>query len=416
MRLHFVSPSGNTTLTRRPVPLRVLSPVLRARPLCLRYDQLRQPIPTNCTTSSYYVSTAKAAPGAETPFPVAPNSFLFDLGGDKMYMGSDFGAEIITPAQFGTTNNPFTSIGTVTGNVLAVSSNGFAAAFSDTVHTPNQVYIVSTANATTPAIVPLDISSAAAAAFSPDSLKNWVVGGTGATSLYVYSSAQALQGPITLSGAGNAVAFSPNGGFAYHRRSGQWRGTANVTAYANCNNQVAATVPLPANPILMKVLPNVHMDGKDSYGNSIPDGVHVLVLDSTGLDIVTSTISPLRDRKSLPADYDLHQRRSPAARPEDRIGPGHSGGTYQNFFASADGSQLYVVNSSSSSIFIYNFLVGSVIGGIELLNNATPVMRRHGVDAGTILIAGSDGMLHEVTTSAAAAIRSNSPSQIFPTT
>jgi DNA-binding beta-propeller fold protein YncE len=70
-----------------------------------------------------------------------------------------------------------------------------------------------------------------------------------------------------------------------------------------------------------------------------------------------------------------------------------------NFFSSADGSQLYVANATSSTIFVYNFLVGSVIGGIPLLNNATPLSASMSVDAGTILIAGSDGMLHEVTTS-----------------
>ena len=50
-------------------------------------------------------------------------------------------------------------------------------------------------------------------------------------------------------------------------------------------------MPLPADPLLMKVLPNVHLDGKDSFGNAIPDGVHVLVLDSTGFDLITATIS-----------------------------------------------------------------------------------------------------------------------------
>jgi DNA-binding beta-propeller fold protein YncE len=260
------------------------------------------------------------------------------------------------------------------------------------------VYIVNTASSTTPAIVPLNISSAAAAAFSPDGLKTLVVGGTGATSLYVYSSLQALQGPIALSGAANSVAFSPNGGFAYVAEAANGAASANVTAYASCNNQVAATVPLTANPILMQVLPNVHLDGKDSYGNSIPDGVHVLVLDATGFDILTSTVSPPATGTLCPQGLTFIS--GDPLRPAQRIELGQ--GTLQpvNFFASADGSQLYVVNSSSSTIFVYNFLVGSLIGGIPLLNNATPINATMSVGAGTILIAGSDGMLHEITTSA----------------
>ena len=395
----FISSTGNNTLTP---PTGSIAGVVTGSPgaasVLATTTNCAHVIPSTCSTSTYYVSTAKAAPGAETPIPVSPNSFLFDLGGDKIYMGSDFGAEIINPAQFGTTNNPFTSIGTVTGNIMAVSNNGLGAAFSDTIHTPNQVYIVNTANSTTPAIVPLNISSAATAGFSPDALKTFVVGGPGATSLYIYSSLQALQGPIALSGAANSVAFSPNGAFAYVAEAANGAASANITAFANCNNQVAATVPLPANPILMQALPNVHMDGKDSYGNSIPDGVHVLVLDATGFDILTSTVSPSATGTVCPQGLTFIS--GDPLRLAQRVELGQ--GTLQpvNFFASADASQLYVANASSSTIFVYNFLVGSVVGGIPLLNNATPLSATMSVDAGTILIAGSDGMLHEITTSA----------------
>src|ERR1019366_9269880 len=98
-----------------------------------------------------------------------------------------------------------------------------------------------------------------------------------------------------------AVAFSPNGAFAYVAEASTSSTPANLTAFATCNNQVAptsnpllpkATLPLPADPIFMKVLPGEHIDGRDSYGNPIPDGIHLFVLDATGFDIITSTISP----------------------------------------------------------------------------------------------------------------------------
>ncbi len=353
--------------------------------------------PANCSDSSYFFSTAKASTGPETPFPTAPNSFVFALSGDKVYMGSNYGAEVITPGQFNTSNNPFTLLGTVTGKALAVSTSGLTGVFSDTVHTPNQVYVVGTANATAPAVTALAIPNATAAAFSPDELKTFIVGGTTGSSLYIYSTLQALQGPTNLAGPANAVAFSPNGAFAFIAESAA---PPNVTAYSTCNNQVAATVTLPANPILMKVLPNIHMDGKDSYGNSIPDGVHVLVLDSTGLDIVTATIAAPAPGNLCPQTMTFIS--GDPLRPAQRVELGQGtvpAGTYQNFFASADASQLYVANGSTSSILTYNFLIGSVTGGIELLNNATPVMADMSLDSGTILIAGSDGMVHEVTTS-----------------
>ena len=68
-----------------------------------------------------------------------------------------------------------------------------------------------------------------------------------------------------------------------------------------------------------------------------------------------------------------------------------------NFFASADGTQLYVVNSNSSSILVYNFIAGAVVGGIELVGSATPLSADISVDDTTILISGSDGKLHQVT-------------------
>ncbi len=123
----------------------------------------------------------------------------------------------------------------------------------------------------------------------------------------------------------------------------------------------------------------------------------MLILDSTGFDIVTSRFLRQPTRNSLSAAIDIHglQRIQPAVQ---RIELGQ--GTLQpvNFFYSADDTQLYVVSSSSSSIIVYSFINGSVIGGIELQNNATPLTADMSSDAGTIVIAGSDGMLHEVST------------------
>lgn len=345
--------------------------------------------PSTCGTSMY--SVAKGTAGTESPLPDAPNSLLFDLAGDKAYMGSQFGALSINPANFGTNNSPFSLFGNVTGKILAASNNGVVPLFSDTIHTPNQVFVI-TPTATTA----LNIPAAVAAAFSPDSLKAFVLGNSG-SSLYVYSPLQALQGPIALSGAANAVAFSPSGAFAYVAEAAAGAAPANITAFATCNNQpVATTVPLPGNPVLTRVLPNVHIDGRDSYGYTIPDGIHVLVLDTTGFDIITSTIAPPVTATLCPQV--LNFTSNDPARAAQRVELDE--GTLQplNFFASADGSQLYVVSSDNSTILIYNFISGSVTGGIELLGNAIPLSADMAVDAGTIVVAGSDGLLHEVST------------------
>lgn len=360
--------------------------------------------PSACNTSAYLVSTPSSA-GNQSPLPVSPNSSLFDPTGTKVWMGSDYGAQILTPSNFGTATNPFTPLGTVTGKVLATSLNGTIGAFSDTVHVPNQVYIVNSSNTGSPTALSIPGPTpprTEIAAFSPDGLKTYIIAGSNLTSMYVYSPLQALQGPITLDQPGTAIAFSPNAAFTYVTESGG-NSNFNVTAFANCTNpavapiQPAASIALPGAPLLMKVLPALHIDGKDSFGNTIPDGVHVLILDSTGFDIVTSQILPPATPTTL-CPQGIQFVSGDPLRAVQRIELGQ--GTLQpvNFFYSADDTQLYVVSSSSSSIIVYSFITGSVIGGIELQNNATPITADMSVDAGTIVVAGSDGMLHEVST------------------
>ena len=147
----------------------------------------------------------------------------------------------------------------------------------------------------------------------------------------------------------------------------------------------------------MQVLPNVHIDGRDSYGNTIPDGIHLAVLDSTGFDILTATISAPASGTLCPQGLTFIS--NDPLRPAQRVELGQ--GTIQpvNFFASPDGTQLYVVNASSSTILAYNFIAGAVVGGIQLMNDANPLSADATVDTGIIVVAGNDGLLHEVSTS-----------------
>jgi len=348
-------------------------------------------LPATCSTSAYYVTNASSA-GNQTPLPVPANSFLFDPTGSRVWMGSDYGAEIVSPSAFGSSTNPFISLGTVTGRILAASANGTSAIFSDTVHNPNQVYVATSTNTFSPTL--FNIPSATLAAFSPDNLKAFIVGGTNATSLYVQSSLQALQGPISLSGPAKAITFSPNAAFTFIAEAGSG-GSPLLAAYANCTNSTlpTATITLPADPLMMKVLPSLHIDGKDSFGNPIPDGAHILILDSTGFDLITATIS------GTLCPQGLEFISGDPLRPVQRIELNQGSLQPLNFFQSSDATQLYVVSSASSSVVVYSFITGSVIGGIRLQNNATPLTADMSPDGGTIVVAGSDGMLHEISTS-----------------
>jgi len=360
-------------------------------------------LPTTCNTSAYNVTT-RASAGNATQLPVSPNSFLSDPTGARVWMGSDFGAQMLTPSNFGSASSPFTSLGTVTGKILATSLNGAVAAFSDTKHTPNQVYIVNSSTAASPTT--LAIPSATMAAFTPDGLKAYIVGSNSPTSniqnsLYIYSPLQAPQGPIAMAAVPKAIAFSPNGAFTYVAEAAvNGTGTGQrLDVFSNCNNQLAASLPLAADPILMKVLPALPPGTRDSSGKPIPDGAHILILDSTGFDVATTAVLPPAVAGSLCpqqiAFLPAVQNVPPVAqRIELNQGTLHP----LNFFFSADNTELYVVQSSSSSILIYSFINGSVIGGIPLQNDAVPLTADISPDAGTIVIAASDGMLHQVST------------------
>jgi hypothetical protein len=400
----FVNPGNPTNPTLPLSPMAAISGVVTgstSSPAVLASSTAcaHEP-PSTCNTSAYYVTTATSA-GNENPLPVSPNSFLTDPTGARVWMGSDFGAEIVTPGNFSSSTSPFTSLGTVTGTVLASSLNGAIAAFADTIHTPNQVYIVNSANTSSPTALSIPAPTpplTEIAGFAPDGLKTFIVGGSDATSLYIYSSLQALRGPLSLAGPGKAIAFSPNGAFTYIAEAAPNGGTAQLVAFANCNNQpVTPAIKLPSDPIFMKVLPALRIDGTDSLGHPIPDGIHILILDSTGFDIVTSVISTPADPTTLcPQQLTfIDYQNQPVVQ---RIELGQGTLKPLNFFYSADDTLLYVVNSSSSSIIVYSFINGSVIGGIELQNNATPITADMSSDAGTIVISGSDSMLHEVST------------------
>jgi hypothetical protein len=335
-----------------------------------------------CTVNLYNISSTGTIAGVPTLFPTAPNSLLFDAAGDRAYVGSNFGAQVVTAANIGGTTSPFSSLGTVTGKVLAVSANGGSAVFSDTFRIPNEVFVVASAGTSSNSI-PFSITGATGAGFAPDGLKAFIVGASGTTCtapacLYIYSTLQALQ-TIPLPGASassppSGVAFSANGAFGFVA------GGANnaLTAYALCDNSLAATIPLPSNPTFLKTL---------------PDGIHLIGLDSTGFDYITTTV---------------HAAPFPSQCPQTITGSSEhislNQGTFTplDFFVSGDGSTIYVIASDRSSILVYNFNTTTVTG-IPLANSSTgqsvsPVAGSMSVDRTLIYVAGTDGALHQIDT------------------
>ena len=350
--------------------------------------------PATCTTGIYNISTARASAGTATALPVPPNSMLPSLAGDKFYMGSDFGAQSINPANFGTQTGAFTPLGTVTGTVLAVSTSGSQAIFSDTLHTPNQVYVVNTTSSTSPAVTALNINQASAAAFSRDGLKAFIFGNdsNGIPNLYVYSTVQALQAIPLLPGTSvTSIVFSTNGAFAYVVEPSLGGGGPAVSVYNTCDNQPYTDtvtgqhhIPLAESPVAFKAL---------------PDGVHFLALESDGtLEYITSSITGIPAATLTQAATSLCPISVGHTSPR-RIYLGQGTIHPVNFFVSADGTLIYVVANDRNSILVYDFAT-SAVTGIQMVGpgNPAPVSADITADSNTIMAAGSDGMLHQLST------------------
>ena len=345
----------------------------------------------SCSVALYDISTSNNLAGNAIAFPEPPNSLLFDLAGDKAYAGSAFGAMLITVANLGSSSaSPFSTFTAARGKVLAVSENGNLAVLSDTQAMPNQVYVISAASSSSAAVTPLNISGANAAAISPDGLKAFIIGckagagqcSNGGDTLYVFSTLQALQTiPLSTSPA-TSVAFSSNAAFAFiSEASGSG---SSLAIYNTCNNAPSTdaggavqTISLPSPPSFVKVL---------------PDGIHIIALDNTGLDYITTTITAAASQTLCPQFISASSQRIPLGQ-----------GTFNpiNFFVSPDGTLAYIVASDRSSVLVYGFNTNSV-SGISLANNASPVSADITVDGTLLYVAGSDGMLHEVSTTSAA--------------
>lgn len=387
----------------------------------------------DCSVSLYDISTGTNLPGSPVTMPTPPNSLMFDPAGDKAYVGSNFGVFSITPANLGSANSPFGGLGTFTGKVLAVSPNGLLAVFSDTVHTPNQVFVTNSSIASSPTVSNYAISGAVAAAFSPDSSKAFILacipGGvacsasTGNT-LYVYSTLQAMQN-YSLSAPASAVAFSSSGAFAFVNGGSA---TSSVATFNTCNNAPSTdsannplVISLPAQPLFLQVLPAASAPPPVVPALITPNhnslftatGLDVIIaLDNTGIDLVVTdeTVAGLDAPVPNPSNLICPQYISTAVNPMTLAPFPSPGFDYQHFnfgvgtfhpisfFVYPDGSRAFVVTTDFSSVLVYNFNTNSLSGSIPLVGNAIPISASFTVDGTLVYVATNDGTVHEVNT------------------
>jgi WD40 repeat protein len=270
------------------------------------------------------------------------------------------------------TGSSVTQVRSAPGKVLAISPDRNSAIISDTADSPNKLFICTNCSSPSSAsVITLLINGATAAAFSPDSLKAYILAGG---NLYVYSKLDPLQ-TIALGGAANDVAFHPEGGFAYVAGP-----STSITPYRTCDNaQISSgTVSTANNPLIIRAL---------------PDGSTLLVLDPPNIDLVsvTSLTSVLCTGTvtNTTSSFNLGQ------------------GSFipTQFFVSPDGSTAYILGETQAGpppsrlpfvmVFNVNTQTSSVL---SLSNNATPLSASLAPDGKLLFVGADDGTLHVIDT------------------
>jgi hypothetical protein len=254
----------------------------------------------------------------------------------------------------------------VTGKALAVSPDATLSVLSNTIDSPNEVFVCANCTSTSNTAATFQINGATAAAFSPDSLKTYIVAGN---TLYVYSKVDALQ-TIPLSAPAHDVAFFPQGGFAYVAGGA----ASAVTVWRNCDNALVDTVPTAATPQMIRAL---------------PDAATVAVLDPPFLELIHVNpngalvgCTPLVSN-TISGTFNL----------------GQGNFTPTQFFLSADGSTAYILGQQTPNSLPFNFVIAfnfatRTASFISLVGNPVPLSASVGPASNLLFVGADDGSVH----------------------
>jgi trimeric autotransporter adhesin len=343
-----------------------------------------------CVSATIPITTAASTTspgttvGAPINLPATPNSLVFDRQGKNAYLGTDrgeLGTKGLMMLSAPATVSEFTS---VTGKVLAVSPDGNTVIVSDTLATPNQVFIF-TSNGTSHSSVALNITGATAADFSPDNLKAYIVADAPCPSsiipssscLYIYSTLEALQN-VQLIAPATDVSFLPVGAFVYLAGGSS---TPAVTTWTTCtsyslNSLPTQTVPTPATPSFIKALPN---------------DTQVLAVDPPGIDLISVSTTPVGCPPTV------------SNGPATFFNLGQGNFTPTQLIVTPDGSTAYVISGSVPKVIIFN-ISGHTSSSIALTGGATPIRATLTPDGTLLYVAANDGQVHLLNTVASPAV------------
>jgi hypothetical protein len=315
--------------------------------------------------------------------PTTPNSLVFNPLGSKAYLGTDSGLfGSVGLAVLDANANSVGQVPNLPGKVLAVSPDGAKVIVSDTspADGPNQVFVFDT---TTNGGSVFQINGATAAAFSPDSLKAYIIAGS---TLYIYSKFDALQRiQLAPSLAPSDVVFLANGIFGY------MAGPSGVTFHPTCDD--------PKSPVITSVTgaPGATMI------RALLDGATMLILSPPNIQTITAAVTgtpvaPLTEGCPIqalggPALGFLTVTNT--VNTAFNLGQGNFVPT--QLIVSQDGSTAYILTSNLSSILVFN-IAGQVSSALTLAGNAIPLSATLTPDGTLLYVGASDKTVHVLET------------------
>jgi WD40 repeat protein len=232
------------------------------------------------------------------------------------------------------------------------------------------VFVFDTATNTSPTFL---IIGATAAAFSPDSLKAYIVAGS---TLYVYSKVDGLR-TIALAAPANDVSFLSEGAFAYVAGGA----SSALSVWRTCDNGRADTVSVPAVPTFIQTLPGA----AQLLPGDTPNTFHLFAVAPPNVDVISVNTTP---SGCTPAVVDG---------PVSSFNLGQPNFVAKQLIVSQDGATAYVVASNLSSILVFN-IPGQTSSAISLVGNPLPLSASLTPDGNLLYVGASDGSVHVVNT------------------
>ncbi len=332
-----------------------------------------------CNTAIVPITSSSGsnfAAGTPIALPSSPNSVLFDNSGTKAYLGvntSNFGQRGLMTfggSSASQSTNAF-------GKVLAVSPDKRLIVISDTADPTNQVFVYDT---TSQSAAPFLIPKATAAAFSPDSLKAFIIsrqacpGTSSAGCLFVYSKLDALQ-KIQLGVLANDVTLFPQGAFVYLAGGA----TSSVLGLHTCDNSPASTVSVAIIPEVIRAL---------------PDAATLIALEPPFIQLINvAPPSPTAWQGCAPPVNDT-------VTGTFNLGQGNF--TATQFIISSDGSAAYVLGETQPGVGLPIVMVFDIVNQtssvFSLANGATPLSASLSPAGNLLFVGATDGAVHVINT------------------